>query len=428
MSWRVRLDTVAQATRGLSLMAWERARTGVVFNPLRKDLRVDPHPYYRMLREVDFFHRTWAGDGWVISRYRDVAEVLGDRTLSSDERNQRRWPRERARHARAGLPDPYEIDISSMLRRDPPDHTRLRGLVSKAFTPRAIERMRPRIETLTDELIGALPRHGEIELVGDFAAPLPVSVIAEMLGVPVADRDRFRHWSDEVVKLLGDSTIDEVRQGLRAFEELGRYIEGVARARRSEPRDDLISGLVAAEDAGGDRLSARELVSTSILLLIAGNETTTKLIANALIALIRNPEQLAILRAEPKRIEGAIDELLRYDGPVQLTSRMPTEDREVCGHAVRKGQQLILMLAGANRDPEQFEHPDRLDVTREDVRHLAFSRGLHFCLGAQLAKLEAAVALEALITRWPDVGFGSAPIEWGTNTVLRGPLALPLRV
>ncbi len=428
MSLRTRYDAVAQIGRGLALMGWERARTGIVFNPLRKDLRIDPHPYYRTLRERDPFHRTWAGDGFVISRYADVVEVLGDRTLSSDERNQRRWRTERDRFARAGLPDPYEIDLSSMLRRDPPDHTRLRGLVSRAFTPRAIERMRPRIEERLDDLMHSLPTHGEIELIRDFAAPLPVTVIAEMLGVPVEDQERFRAWSDEAVKLLGDSTFDEIREGMRAFEELGRYIEGVADERRREPRGDLISGLVGAEDSGGDRLSARELVSTSILLLIAGNETTTKLIANSIIALLRNPDQLALLRDEPKRIESAIDELLRYDGPVQLTSRMTTEDREVCGRPVRKGQQLILMLAGANRDPEQFEDPDRLDVTRQDVHHVAFSRGLHFCLGAQLAKLEATLALEALIARWPDMRFGPAPIRWGTNTVLRGPTALPLTV
>lgn len=428
MGLRVQFDAIAQAGRGLSAMAWEKLRTGIVFNPLRRDLRIDPHPFYKELRDRDPFHRTWAGDGFVISRYADVVEVLGDRTLSSDERNQRRWEAMRTRNARAGLPDPYEIDISSMLRRDPPDHTRLRGLVSRAFTPRAIERMRPRIEERLDDLMRSLPAHGEIELIRDFAAPLPVTVIAEMLGVPLADRDRFRAWSDDVVNLLGDSTIEEVRRGLRAFDELGRYIEGVARQRRLEPRDDLISDLVSAEDSGGDRLSARELVSTSILLLIAGNETTTKLIANSLIALLRHPDQLALLRDEPKRIEGAIDELLRYDGPVQLTSRMTTEDREICGRPVRQGQQLILMLAGANRDPDQFADPDRLDVTRPDVHHVAFSRGLHFCLGAQLAKLETALALEALITRWPEMKFAAAPIQWGTNTVLRGPIALPLVV
>jgi len=426
MSLRVRIDDAAAAARGLSLMAWERLATGIVFNPLRKELRSDPHPFYRALREQDPFHRTWAGDGWVVSRHADVMTILTDRTLSSDERHQRRWPAERRRDARAGLPDPYALDLASMLRRDPPDHTRLRGLVSKAFTPRAIERMRPRVEALAEELLAGIPRHGDFELVRDLAAPLPVTVIAEMLGVPAADRDRFRQWSDEAVKLLGDSPRAEVHRALAAVRELAAYIESVAEERRRSPRDDLISGLVAAEDAG-DTLSSQELVSTSILLLIAGNETTTKLIANATIALLRHPEQAALLRDEPARFEEAVDELLRFDGPVQMTSRMATEDREVCGRPVRRGEQLVLMIAGANRDPEQFPDPDRLDVTRGPLRHVAFGQGLHFCLGAQLARLETGLALRALFTGSPDLRFGDRPIEWGTNTVLRGPVALPLR-
>lgn len=427
MSLRVQIDQLAAAATGLSQMAIEGLRSGIVFNPLRKELRADPHPYYRRLREKDPIHRTYAGDGWVISRYEDCLHVLSERRFSSDERNLRRWPKMRARAGRAGLPDPYEIDLASMLRRDPPDHDRLRRLVSKAFTPRAVEAMRGRVEQLVDELLDALPRAGSIELVRDLAAPLPVSVIAEMLGVPLADRDRFRHWSDEAVKLLGDSSLEEARAAIAAFQELGEYIGRVADERRKEPRGDLLSGLVAAEEEG-DRLSTRELVSTSILLLIAGNETTTKLISNGVIALLRNPDQLELLRGEPKRIEGAVDELLRYDGPVQLTSRMVTEDGDLRGHRLREGQQLVLMLAGANRDPEHFEDPDRLDVTRENLRHLAFGHGLHFCLGAQLARLEAAVTLEALVTRLPDLRFAETPIRWGTNTVLRGPLELPLVV
>jgi hypothetical protein len=425
MSLRVQLDQAGTAARGLSLMALEGLRTGIVFNPLRKELRSDPHPFYRRLREKDPIHRTWAGDGWVLSRYADCLAVLSDKRFSSDERNLRRWKSMRARGARAGLPDPYEIDLASMLRRDPPDHDRLRGLVGKAFTPRAVEAMRPRIEQLVDEIFGSFPRSGQIELVRDLAAPLPVIVIAEMLGVPLADRDRFRHWSDEAVKMLGDNTLAEALAATKAIQELSAYIGSVADERRREPRDDLISGLVAAEEAG-DRLSTRELVSTTILLLIAGNETTTKLIGNASIALLRNPDQLELLRSEPKRVEAAVDELMRFDGPVQLTSRMVTSDTELCSRRLRKGQQLVLMLAGANHDPEQFEDPDRLDVTRENVRHLGFGQGVHYCLGAQLARLEAGLALEALVTRLPDLRFADAPIEWGTNTVLRGPLSLPL--
>jgi hypothetical protein len=424
MRLRVRLDTALAGIEMLSKLALERVETGIVFNPMRKELRSDPHPFYRRLRETDPFHRSRPADGWVLTRYADVLAVLGDRSFSSDERNQRRWPRLRARMTRAGLPDPYETERASMLRLDPPDHTRLRNLVSKAFTPRAVERMRPVVEKYVGELLGRLEGRREMELIGDFAAPIPVSVIAEMLGVPVADRERFRHWSDEAVRTLGDGTLDDRIRAEAAMEELGRYIEAIAEERRREPREDLISALVQAEEAG-DHLSREELFTTCVLLLVAGNETTTKLIGNSVLALLRNPEQLELLRREPERMPAAVEELLRYDGPVQLTSRMITEDRELRGHRLRRGQQLVLVLAAANRDPEQFAEPDRLDVTRKEVRHLALSHGLHFCLGAQLARLEATLALEALVTRFPGLRL-AGPIEWGDNTVLRGPRSLPL--
>jgi pimeloyl-[acyl-carrier protein] synthase len=427
MSLRVRFDQLTAAARGLSLMGVERLQFGIAFNPLRPELRSDPHPYYRQLRERDPFHRSYAADGWVLTRHADVLEVLTNKRYSADERNQRRWSAMRARDERAGLPDPYEIDLTSMLRRDPPDHDRLRALVSKAFTPRAIEAMRPRIQARVDALIDRFPKRGEVELVSDYAAPLPVAVIAEMLGVPLEDQDRFRRWSDVAVQLLGDSSLDEVRKAMVAMGELGDYIRGIAEQRRAEPRADLISALVAAEEEG-DRLSLTELVSTSILLLIAGNETTTKLISNSVVALLRNPDQLALLRDEPKRIEGAVDELMRYDGPIQLTSRMVVEDHMFRGHRLRAGQQLALVLAAANRDPEAFDDPDRLDVTREGVRHVGFGQGLHFCLGAQLARLETGLALEGLITRHPNLRFADKPITWGTNTVLRGPTSLRLAV
>lgn len=424
MSLRVKLDTALATGEALAGMALERLTTGVVFNPLRPQLRVDPHPYYRRLREKDPFHRSLPADGWILTRYADVQEVLGDRSFSSDERNLRRWRRMRARHLRAGIPDPYEEQRASMLRLDPPDHTRLRNLVSKAFTPRAVDRMRPVVEKYVEELLGRLDGRRELELIGDFAAPLPVSVIAEMLGVPVADRERFRHWSDEAVRTLGDNTLDDQRRALAAMDELGEYLEAIAEDRRREPREDLISALVRAEE-DGDRLARVELFATCVLLLVAGNETTTKLIGNSIVALLRNPDQLELLRRAPERIPGALEELLRYDGPVQLTSRMVTEDRDFRGHRLRRGQQLVLVLAAANRDPEQFADPDRLDVTRPDVRHLAFGHGLHFCLGAQLARLEGALALEALLTRFPVLRL-AGPIQWGDNTVLRGPRTLPL--
>ncbi len=420
-----KLDAAVFAAGMAARMLAERVETGINFNPTRKAMRVDPHPFYRALRERDPFHRSRPGDGWVLTRYSDILTVLGDRSFSSDERNLRRWDRFMRRRRLAGLSNPYEEDRMTMLRSDPPDHTRLRNLVNKAFTPRRVERMRSRIEEVIDELLSPLARANRTELVGSFAAPLPVVVIAEMLGIPSRDRDRFRHWSDEIVRTLGDKTLEDERAAEVAMRELRDYLGKIAEERRAEPRDDLLSALLRAEEAG-DRLSENELFGTLVLLLVAGNETTTKLIGNSIVALLRNPEQLELLRSEPKRIPGALNELLRYDGPVQLTSRVVLGDRELCGHRLRKGQQLVLVLAAGNRDPEQFEDPDRLDVTRDDLRHLAFGHGGHFCLGAQLARLEATLALEALITRFPALGLTGDPIDWGSNTVLRGPRTLPL--
>jgi pimeloyl-[acyl-carrier protein] synthase len=421
------LDTALFAADILVRAARERIETGIVFNPTRKDLRADPYPFYAQLRERDPIHRSYPASGWVLSRYDDILGVLGDRRFSSDERNWKRYARLRARALRAGLPDLYEEKIASMLRVDPPDHTRLRTLVSKAFTPRAVERMRPRIEATVDELLSGLDGRREIELVRDFASPLPVAIIAEMLGIPIADRGRFRHWSNEAVRMLGDGTNDDRRRGAKGVQELAHYLEGEVDARRRAPRDDLLSAMVAAEEAG-ERLSTQELFATCVLLLIAGNETTTNLIGNGAIALLRHPEQLERLRAEPKRIPGAIEELLRYDSPVQLTSRMVLEDGELGGRRIRRGEQLVLLLGAGNRDPRRFPDPDRLDVAREEVRPLSFGHGIHHCLGAQLARLEAQLAFEGLLERFPALRLGAAPIAWGDNTVLRGPASLPLLV
>jgi cytochrome P450 len=337
------------------------------------------------------------------------------------------YPRMVRRAARAGLPDPYADDNMSMLRRDPPDHSRLRGLVAKAFTPRAVERMRPRVEQILKELLEARPAHGAMELVREFAAPLPVRVIAEMLGVPPEDHLRFRDWSNEIVRSLGEGTFDDQRAALRATAELRAYFEAIVEARRVAPRDDLISALVAAEQ-NGDRLKLSEMFATLVLLLVAGNETTTNLISNAVLALLRNPEQLALLRLQPERVPAALEEILRYDSPVQLTSRVAKHDCTVAGHRVRRGQQLVLLLAAANRDPAVFADPERLDIARNDVRHLSFSQGQHYCLGAQLARLEGTLALEALVTRYPELRLPEQKLTWRNNTILRGPKELWLEV
>ncbi len=427
MSIRTRVDDFLWTARSLALVAVERVETGIVFNPMAAGFREDPYPFYRRLRENDPFHKSRAGDGYVLSRYEDVAEVLRDGSFSADERNLNLYARFVGRRLRAGLPDPYADDNMSMLRRDPPDHSRLRGLVAKAFTPRAIERMRPRVEQILKELLEARPAHGAMELVREFAAPLPVRVIAELLGVPPEDHLRFRDWSNEIVRSLGEGTFDDERAALRATAELRAYFEAIVDARRTAPREDLISALAAAEQ-DGDRLRLSEMFATLVLLLVAGNETTTNLISNAMLALLRSPDQLALLRAQPERVPAALEELLRYDSPVQMTSRIAKHDCTLAGQRVRRGQQLVLLLGAANRDPAVFADPERLDVTRAEVRHLSFSLGNHFCLGAQLARLEGSLALEALVTRYPRLRLPEQTIAWRNNTILRGPKELWLEL
>ena len=427
MGARQKLDEMIFTTEMMLSMAQEKFLTGTLFNPMQKALRSDPFPIYRKLREQAPIHRSYLADGWVLSRYADISAVLTDRGFGSDERNLTRYPRMEARSRRAGIPSSYENGLSTMLREDEPNHTRLRSLAAKAFTPRAVQSMRPQIEGLLEVAFKRVPTSGPFDLISTFAAPFPIAVIAGILGVPASDWDRFYGWSEDIIKSIGDGDRDQRDVSEQARLELGDYLRGVANERRRDPRGDVLTSLVQAEEEG-DRLSSDELVAIATLLLVAGNETTTKLIGNSMLALLENPDQLTRLREQPERIPGAVEELLRFDGPVQLTSRVVLESRRFRGHDFRKGQQIILLLASANRDPAQFEEPDRLDVTREDCRHLAFSLGAHFCLGAKLARLETSLALEALITRLPGLTLVPGGIDWGTNTILRGPQRMMLTV
>lgn len=408
-------------------MGYERLRYGVSFDPRGSAHRENPYPQYRRLREIDPFHRSPLVPGYVLTRYQDVVDALADTRLSSDERHWKRYGMIASRRRKMGLPEPYTDGGTGMLRIDPPDHTRLRSLVSRAFTPRAIERMRPRVEELAQHWLERASAKGEIELVSDFAAPLPVTIIAEMLGVPTEDHERFRHWSDEGVRVLGFGNGDDVRRSLIAQAELRSYLEEIVEQRRLDPRDDLLSGLIAAGE-DGDRLTPGELFAQTMLILVAGNETTTNLISLGMLALLRNPEQLERLRADPDLIPSAVNEFLRYDSPVQLTSRMAPTDLEFKGHRVNQGDQLVLLLAAANRDPAVFTDPESLDVGRNEERPLSFSHGIHYCLGAQLARLEGEIAFRALLETFSEIELSSDRLEWGDNTILRGPKRLPLRV
>ena len=406
--------------RGMLLK--ERVKSGAVWNPLDDDYHQRPVDTYDRLRTRDPLHFSELTDAWVFTRYGDCDAILRDhKRFSSDSRNAETPANDRAANLN---------EARSILMSDPPDHTRMRSLVNLAFTPRAIAAMRPRIEAIVDGLldeiddrVAAGERH--IEMLEAFAIPVPITVIAEMLGIPPEDLTRFKAWSDKVARTLEPTiTESEMKIAEQANVELGAYFDGIIEQRRLEPRDDLISQLILAEDEG-DQLSHEELLVTLRLILIAGNETTTNLIGNGLLALLKHPEQLERLRREPELIESAVEELLRYDSAVQTDGRTALEDVEWHGRTIRKGQQVILLLGGANHDPEQFAHPDQLDITRGSKRHLSFGRGIHHCLGAPLARMEGQVAFERLLARYETIRLASDP-RFKDQIVLRGVEALPV--
>ena len=427
MGLKATLSRAAMPVMARGIAAVERLQTGVSFNPIAKSFRIDPYPQYRALQSRDPFHRTRLADGWVLTRHEDVSTVLRDGRFITDERKHPQYEERRAQMVKAGAISADQPETPSMLRLDPPDHTRLRSLVNKAFTPRAIERLRPRVEEIVQELLDPLQQAGAMDVMKEIAYPLPVVVIAELLGIPPEDRDKLKRWSDDIVlAIAGMQSTDGLRRSRVAGDEMRAYMEGIAEERRREPKEDLLSALLAAEEEG-DKLSMDEVFSTCILLLVAGHETTTNLIGNGLLALLRHPEQMELLRSDPSLAEGAVEELLRYDSPVQLTGRFVLEDVEMQGHTITAGQQVILLLGAANRDLVKFDDPDLLDLTRENSsQHLSFSNGIHACLGAPLARLEGQVALPALIERFPNMRLATDRLEWGDGIILRGLKELPV--
>ena len=408
-------------------LQWPLRLVGFVFggfNPWLEENRRDPVPAYRRLRETAPIRRNrWQGS-WLLSRYDDVAAVLRDPRFSTDRT--KLLPFRLMRRASRRHPDFVNMLDRNLLMLDGEEHRRVRSLVSKAFTPRRVEALRPRIEAVVDELLDAAATKGEMELVHDLAHPLPVIVIAELLGVPLEDRERFRVWSSEVVEILDViSGRDGLRPSWRGAEGLAGYFRGLLAERRRAPKDDLLSAMIAAEE-DGFALDEADLLALCGLLLAAGHETTTNLIGNAVLALLRHPGERKRLQEDPSLIPAAVDEFLRFDSPVQVTDRVITEDLEFRGQRFRKGQLAICLLGAANHDPARFPDPERLDVTRGDRGHLAFGLGPHVCLGAPLARLEAEVALAGLLRHFPNFTGPTEPPSRRASIVLRGPTALPL--
>jgi cytochrome P450 len=361
----------------------------------------DPYAFFAALREEDPVHWNEGQRAWVISRYDDVAAAFLDRRFSSD-RVQAVYDSKLSQAERESRAPTFELLADWMVFKDPPDHTRLRDLVKRTFTPRAIERLRPRVEAIVDEMLD-LPASGEIDVIHEIAYPLPALVIAEMLGVPTAERDRFRAWSNDISSTIFQASRDEAdrRRSQAGLIGLSDFLRDLVHRYQREPGENLISELVAARE-GGTALSEREIVSTCVLLLFGGHETTTNLIANGYLALLRNPEQAELVRGGPEAAAAAVEELNRFDGPAKISVRRAGEDIELRGKTIPAGSKVLLAQAGANRDPRRFENPEEVDIEREENRNVAFGFGIHYCLGAPLARLEVATVLPRMLERLPN--------------------------
>ncbi len=400
------------------------------WDPAAPDFQADPHTVWARLRSEAPIYPRPQPDGrssWMVTRHRDCVAVLRDPDCSAEK-----FPSEVLQRLAADPDAPFSVIartvLGMMLVKDDPDHGRLRGLVNKAFTPRVISELRPRVQAVADELLDAAALRGQLDAIADLGMPLPIIVIAELLGVPLVDRAHLKRWSDKLVRFLA-GTIREMglSEAARACVEMRAYMDRVFEQRRRAPRDDLISRLIAAREVE-DRLTDDELFGTVVLILAAGHETTTNLIGNGLYTLLRHPGELARLRARPELIASAVEELLRFEGPVALTSRNPKRDYELDGRRIAKDDEICLVLAAANRDPAVFSEPDRVDLSRGENRHLGFGFGAHFCLGASLARLEGQIALGSIVARFPGLKLACDGVEWKPGIVLRGLTSLPIRL
>jgi len=398
------------------------ARQPSLYQLLDPDVLADPYPLYRRLRESDpvawdpFLH------AWVVTNYAGVLTVLhkfsADRTPT---------PEQLAAMGLKSLEPVAEVMVRQMLFMDAPAHTRLRGLCSSAFTSRRVDHLRPHIQEIADGLIDQVFAQGRMDVIADFAAPLPAIVTAELLGVPTSDHQQLKDWSADFAEMLGNfqHNPDRVTRVLRTVDEMTRYFRAAIREQERNPRNGLVQLLVDASE-GGSRLSEDEVIANIIVTMVGGQETTTNLIGNGLLTLIRNPGALAQLRDDPSIIEPAVEELLRYESPSQHTARLAPDDLVLGDKHIKRRDAVMAVMAAANRDPARFPDPDRLDLTRKDNRHVAFGWAAHFCFGAPLARIEGQVAFSTLLRRLPNVALEPGPLVWRENLGLRGLTTLPV--
>lgn len=384
----------------------------------------DPYGYYRVLRDQDPVHWSEPLGAWVLTRYDDSRAAFQNPKLISGERI--------AAYMRQ-LPDAYQQEMQPLHTHlahwtgfmDPPDHTRLRTMINRAFTPRVVEALRPRIQSLVDGLIDRVIAQGEMDLIADLAFPLPATVISELLGVPPEDREQFHTWSNNINNYLGTGRpqVDVARQAQQSVEEISAYFINIAEQRKADPGPDLLSAIVS-EEHEGTGLTQAELVGMCVFLLIAGHETTLSLISNGLLALMRHPEVMQRLKDNPALMKTAIEEFLRYDSPLQHQTRVVDEAFTLRGKSLQKGQRVLIMLGAANRDPAQFPDPDQLDIERQPNAHIAFGYGIHFCLGAPLARMEGNIAISSVLNRLPNIQLKGDTLEWRKNLSNRNPTVM----
>ena len=435
-------------------------------NLLHEEIRANPYPFYAQLRAHDPVHWDEEMGFWVLTCYDDVASLYTDERFSRAQGLMRGFQRLPDSHKKIAEPV-YHSFSKTIFYADPPYHTHLRGLMNHAFTPRRVERMRPYVQKIVDDLLDAAQAKGGMDIVHDLAYPLPVMVIAELLGLPASDRLRFKQWSDDLFAILGTVRHKSRRlleRAAQSLEEMTVYVRDLSRKRREEPDDDLLSALLAmTEDeelscphphssvspfdaalpvrisphAAGERIPEREAASTLTeeelvanvnILLSTGHETTTHLIGNGILALLQHPDQMQKLRRDPSLLPAAIEEILRYDNPVQITYRAALEDAEINGRLIRKGDLVNTILGAANRDPIRFADPDRFDITRNEGRHLSFGLGIHFCIGAPLVRLEAEIAFAAVLRRIPKLALAAETLEWQEHPIFRGLKSLPVGI
>jgi cytochrome P450 len=417
-------------------------------NLLRQEVRADPYPFYEQLRTQDPVHWDEEMGFWVLTRYDDIAGLYTDDRFSRAQGLMRGFERLPETHQEIARPV-YHSFSRTVFYADPPYHTHLRSLMNHAFTPRYVERLRPYIQKTVDDLLDAAQARGGMDIVHDLAYPLPVMVIAELIGLPVSDRSQFKNWSDDLFAILGTvrhKSPELLERAAKSLSEMTGYIKDLADDRRKNMGEDLLSVLLSASEGGScpyphqasgelaprsetsATLTEDELVANVNILLSTGHETTTHLIGNGILALLQHPHQLELLRSQSGLLDSAIDEILRYDNPVQITYRSALEDAELRGRTIHKGDLVNSILGSANRDPERFKEPNDFDITRGEGRHLSFGLGIHYCIGAPLVRLEAEIAFETILRRFPNLQLQTHELEWQEHPIFRGLKTLPVKL